>query len=99
VVDPTTYAAFLAAVLTMQLLPGPETVLVVSRGIGQGRRVAFWTVFGMTMAAGTIGWLRKFGSEVPACATRNASVSVGRPCEAELAAQIAVRRNEEGGRP
>lgn len=37
----TTYVAFLAAVLSMQLLPGPETMLVVSRGIGQGRKVAF----------------------------------------------------------
>jgi threonine/homoserine/homoserine lactone efflux protein len=50
----TTYAAFLAAVLAMQALPGPETMLVVSRGIGQGRRVAVWTVFGMTVVAGAI---------------------------------------------
>src|SRR3954454_250937 len=44
--DPTSYAAFLVAVLAMQLVPGPETMLVISRGIGQGRRVAFWTVLG-----------------------------------------------------
>ena len=29
-------------------------MLVMSRGIGQGRWVAFWTVLGMTMAAGAI---------------------------------------------
>jgi threonine/homoserine/homoserine lactone efflux protein len=52
--DPSTYMAFLAAVLAMQAVPGPETVLVVSRGIGQGRRVAFWTVLGMTLAAGAV---------------------------------------------
>ena len=52
--DASTYAAFLAAVLAMQAVPGPETVLVVSRGIGQGRRVAFWTVLGMTLAAGAV---------------------------------------------
>jgi threonine/homoserine/homoserine lactone efflux protein len=49
-----TYMTFLAAALTMQLLPGPETMLVVSRGIGQGRKIAFWTVLGMTLAAGAI---------------------------------------------
>jgi threonine/homoserine/homoserine lactone efflux protein len=50
----TTYAAFLTAVLATQMLPGPETMLVVSRGIGQGRKVAFWTVLGTTLAAGAI---------------------------------------------
>src|SRR4051794_21498244 len=52
--DPTSYAAFLVAVLAMQLVPGPETMLVISRGIGQGRRVAFWTVLGMTLVRGAI---------------------------------------------
>ncbi|WP_211858299.1 LysE family translocator [Plastoroseomonas hellenica] len=52
--DAATYAAFLAAVLAMQLLPGPETALVISRGIGEGRRVALWTVLGTTLAAGAI---------------------------------------------
>jgi threonine/homoserine/homoserine lactone efflux protein len=50
----TTCAAFLAAVLAMQLVPGPETMLVVSRGIAQGRYVALWTVVGMTLGAGAI---------------------------------------------
>ena len=38
----------------MQLVPGPETILVVSRGIGEGRRVCFYTVLDMTLIAGAI---------------------------------------------
>jgi threonine/homoserine/homoserine lactone efflux protein len=52
--DASTYAAFLGAVLAMQAVPGPETMLVLSRGIGEGRRLAFWTVVGMTLAAGAV---------------------------------------------
>ena len=50
----TTDTAFVVAALAMQLVPGPETMLVVSRGIGEGRRVCFHTVLGMTLIAGTI---------------------------------------------
>ncbi|MBV9551735.1 MAG: LysE family translocator [Alphaproteobacteria bacterium] len=50
----TTYMAFVAAVLAMQLVPGPETMLVISRGIGEGQRVCFYTVLGMTLIAGII---------------------------------------------
>jgi threonine/homoserine/homoserine lactone efflux protein len=49
-----TYLGFVAALLAMQLVPRPETMLVISRGIGQGRTVAFWTVLGMTVVAGAI---------------------------------------------
>ena len=35
-----TLMAFVLAVLAMQLVPGPETMLVLSRGIGEDRRVA-----------------------------------------------------------
>ncbi|MGY8706040.1 LysE family translocator [Bradyrhizobium sp. 18BD] len=49
-----TLFAFVIAVLAMQLVPGPETLLVMSRGIGEGRRVALWTVIGMTLVAGAI---------------------------------------------
>jgi threonine/homoserine/homoserine lactone efflux protein len=52
--DLATYLAFLAAVLAMQALPGPDTMLVVSRGVGQGLRVAVFTVIGMTLLAGLI---------------------------------------------
>jgi threonine/homoserine/homoserine lactone efflux protein len=52
--DLATYLAFLAAVLAMQAAPGPDTVLVVSRGVRQGRRTALWTVLGMTLGAGAV---------------------------------------------
>jgi threonine/homoserine/homoserine lactone efflux protein len=52
--DLAAYLAFLAAVLAMQAVPGPDTMLVVSRGVGQGLRVAVFTVVGMTLLAGLI---------------------------------------------
>src|SRR5436190_790783 len=45
-----TLIAFLAAVLAMQAVPGPDTMLVVSRGLGQGRRIAVWTAVGAVSA-------------------------------------------------
>jgi threonine/homoserine/homoserine lactone efflux protein len=45
--DLTTYAAFLGAVLAYQLSGvGPDMMLVISRGIGQGRPAALATAFG-----------------------------------------------------
>jgi threonine/homoserine/homoserine lactone efflux protein len=38
----------------MQLIPDPETMLIISRGIGQGLGVALWTVIGTTLIAGAI---------------------------------------------
>jgi threonine/homoserine/homoserine lactone efflux protein len=52
--DLTTYLAFVTAVVAMQVTPGPDMMLVVGRGIGQGRRTALLAVFGMTVMAGTI---------------------------------------------
>jgi threonine/homoserine/homoserine lactone efflux protein len=52
--DLSAYFAFLAAVLLMQAAPGPDTILVAVRGMGQGRAVAFCTVFGMTVLAGLV---------------------------------------------
>jgi threonine/homoserine/homoserine lactone efflux protein len=51
--DPAAYVAFIAAVLAMQITPGPDMMLVVSRGVGQGWRIAFCTVLGF-MAAGAV---------------------------------------------
>jgi threonine/homoserine/homoserine lactone efflux protein len=51
--DLATYLAFLAAVLVMQVTPGPDMALVIGRGVGEGHRVAFCTVVGF-MAAGLI---------------------------------------------
>jgi threonine/homoserine/homoserine lactone efflux protein len=52
--DLPTYAGFVVAVLLMQAVPGPDTVLVAARGMGQGLRIALATVFGMTVLAGLI---------------------------------------------
>jgi hypothetical protein len=51
--DLVTYLDFIAAVLFMQVTPGPDMALVIGRGVGQGRRVAFCTVLGF-IAAGLI---------------------------------------------
>lgn len=51
--DPATLVTFLAAVLAMQAVPGPDTMLVVSRGVGQGRAVAVYTALG-AVAAGLV---------------------------------------------
>ncbi len=47
------WLAFVAAVLAMQMMPGPDMMLVVARGAGQGRRAALACVLGFT-AAGVI---------------------------------------------
>lgn len=46
--------AFVGTAVAMQLPPGPDSMLVMARGIGQGRRVAIFTVVGMTVGAGLI---------------------------------------------
>jgi threonine/homoserine/homoserine lactone efflux protein len=48
--DLATYLAFVAAVLAMQTTPGPDMMLVLGRGIGQGRRIAAATVLGFMLA-------------------------------------------------
>ena len=52
--DLGTLLTFAAAVLAMQVVPGPDIALLVSRGVGQGQRVALWTAVGMTVGAGAI---------------------------------------------
>ncbi|WP_244621820.1 LysE family translocator [Neomesorhizobium albiziae] len=52
--NPTMWMAFLGTVALMQLPPGPDSMLVMARGVGQGRRVALFTVLGMTVGAGMI---------------------------------------------
>ncbi len=52
--EPATLLTFAAAVLVMQATPGPDMLIVVGRGVGQGRRVALCTVLGMTLLAGSV---------------------------------------------
>jgi len=49
-----TFLTFYAAVLAIQLSPGPDMLLVIGRGVGQGRRTAFMSAVGMTLVAGFI---------------------------------------------
>lgn len=48
------FIAFLTALLLLEISPGPDMMLVMARGIGQGRRTALWTVFGMVFVAGLV---------------------------------------------
>jgi len=50
----STLIPFFLALLALQLSPGPDMLLVIGRGIGQGRLVAFLTAVGGTLAAGLI---------------------------------------------
>lgn len=52
--DLATFLTFYAAVLAMQLAPGPDMMLVIGRGIGQGRRVALLTAAGTTLLAALV---------------------------------------------
>jgi threonine/homoserine/homoserine lactone efflux protein len=45
---------FLAALAILEITPGPDMMLVVARGVGQGRRIALLTVFGMVFVAGGV---------------------------------------------
>jgi threonine/homoserine/homoserine lactone efflux protein len=76
VADLTTFLSFIGAALAMQLVPGPETALVISRGVGQGWRIALCTVLGMTVGAGLI--------QVPLLALGIASVVHSSPVAFEL---------------
>lgn len=48
------FLPFLAALLLLELSPGPDMMLVMARGIGQGRRTALFTVVGMVFVAGIV---------------------------------------------
>lgn len=52
--DLPTFLTFYAAVLALQLAPGPDMALVIARGVGQGRRTAFLSAVGMTALAGMV---------------------------------------------
>ena len=43
--------AFLTAVVAIQISPGPDMMMVIARGVGQGRRVALTCVAGISAAA------------------------------------------------
>lgn len=49
--DLPVFIAFLAAVVAIQLSPGPDMMMVIARGIGQGRRTALTCVAGISAAS------------------------------------------------
>ena len=52
--DLPTFLTFYTAVLALQLAPGPDMVLLLSRSVGQGRRTAVLTAIGMTLLAALV---------------------------------------------
>lgn len=52
--DPAPFVTFLAALVLLEITPGPDMMLVLARGIGQGRRIALLTVVGMVFVAGVV---------------------------------------------
>ncbi|WP_292218245.1 LysE family translocator [Mesorhizobium sp.] len=53
---PTTTAllTFIAALVVLEITPGPDIMLVIARGIRQRRRIALLTVVGMIFVAGVV---------------------------------------------
>ncbi|MBX4955746.1 LysE family translocator [Rhizobium lentis] len=52
--DIDTFLTFYVAVLAIQLSPGPDMMLVIGRGVGQGWRTALLNAIGITLLAGAI---------------------------------------------
>ncbi len=49
-VDLAALVPFFLAMIALQVSPGPDMLLIISRGIGQGRRVAVLTALGILLA-------------------------------------------------
>ena len=56
-----TLLAFAAAATALVLLPGPNLIYIVSRGIAQGRRAALASTLGVTTATAVFVVLTAFG--------------------------------------
>jgi len=48
------FLTFLLALIVLEITPGLDMMLVLARGIGQGRRIALLTVIGMVFVAGVV---------------------------------------------
>lgn len=49
-----TFMAFLLALMLLEISPGPDMMLTIARGVGQGRRIAMLTVLGNVFVAGFV---------------------------------------------
>src|SRR4051812_42826863 len=95
--DAATFMAFLAAVLAMQAVPGPDTMLGVSRGVGQGRVVAAATALGAVAAAARRR--RRFARALVAARLRPPALrrrGFPRLARAQAAAAAPARRGSSG---
>ncbi len=52
--DASTFLTFFIALAVLEITPGPDMMLIVARGVGQGRKVAILTVIGNIFVAGTV---------------------------------------------
>jgi threonine/homoserine/homoserine lactone efflux protein len=52
--QPDNLLTFILALFILAITPGPDIMLVVARGIGQGRQVALMTVVGIVFVAGLV---------------------------------------------
>ncbi|TPM28301.1 LysE family translocator [Mesorhizobium sp. B2-3-4] len=52
--DFSTLLTFFTALLVLEITPGPDMMLIIARGVGQGRKVAILTVVGNLFVAGPI---------------------------------------------
>ena len=51
---PEALLTFAIALFFLEVSPGPDMMLILARGIGQGRRIALLTVLGMILVAGVV---------------------------------------------
>jgi threonine/homoserine/homoserine lactone efflux protein len=52
--QPEVLLTFALAVVVLAVTPGPDIMLIMARGIGQGRKVALMTVVGIVFIAGIV---------------------------------------------
>lgn len=52
--DASTFLTFLAALAVLEITPGPDMMLIIARGVGQGRKIAMLTMVGMIFVAGAV---------------------------------------------
>lgn len=52
--DTTALITFLTALFFLEITPGPDMMLVLARGIGQGQRIALLTAVGQIFVSGTV---------------------------------------------
>jgi threonine/homoserine/homoserine lactone efflux protein len=48
------FLSFLTALFFLEISPGPDMMLVLARGVGQGRKIAVFTVLGIVFVSGVV---------------------------------------------